>query len=175
MMRALILALVMVMVIPGMADSRRGKRVIVVYDYTSPSWLETVREVVDAFNAIMPKRGPRLKYRRMDHKACDDLRTMPKAIQICTAPELPQPALGYATNAVWREGRWMWSLIWLKDPTPYSPDPWIVCHEMMHALTGIPDNTDPDFAGEDSCVWGMRDGPGSFDVEWLQKVYGAHR
>ena len=44
-----------------------------------------------------------------------------------------------------------------------------ICHEFMHATTGIPDNygAHPDT----SCVWGSLSAPGSFDAQFAHKVY----
>ena len=45
----------------------------------------------------------------------------------------------------------------------------VVCHEFMHATTGIPDNygARPDT----SCVWGDLSAPGSFDAQYAHQVY----
>ncbi len=44
-----------------------------------------------------------------------------------------------------------------------------VCHELMHAVTGIKDKYDSRLST--SCVWGNLPTPGRFDVAYARKVY----
>jgi hypothetical protein len=47
-----------------------------------------------------------------------------------------------------------------------------VCHELMHAVTGIKDRYQR--RPQTSCVWGSLPTPGRFDVAYARRVYELH-
>ena len=172
----LALALVGAGLLPGASEARRGRkapatRAIVVRDYTSDLWSGVVAQTVADFNAIMPEGGPVLRYARMDPVPCESLRPSRtrRVIAVCSGTFLT-PA-GQTSPDV-RD-------IWLSDPFrqalldsgqgPHTGPTGLVCHEMMHVLTGIQDNTGARL--HESCVWGILRHPGPFDIATLAERY----
>jgi hypothetical protein len=134
----------------------RDKRpVLIVEDHTGAAWKGVVAQTVADFNGVIPKRGPRLRYVR-GKGSCG---WEPRSIVICH-DEIALPQFGGTTRHLVR-----------LDPD-YPERANAVCHELMHALTGIADNYD---ARVDSCVWGRLDAPGPFDVAHLREAFGRHR
>ena len=48
-----------------------------VLDYTTPRWDGIVEGLVAEFNGILPGSAPRLVYRRLPHRTCQDLKPSP--------------------------------------------------------------------------------------------------
>ena len=178
MLRAVVMLLMVIPLVIGMApesEARRQRkglpRVITVRDYTSALWHGVVAQTVADFNAVMPAGGPLLRYTRMREKPCEVLqpsRTR-RVIAICSAA-FTTPA-GQTSPDV-RD-------IWLSDPFrqalldsgqgPNLGPTGLVCHEMMHVLTGIQDNTGARL--HESCVWGILRHPGPFDIATLAERF----
>lgn len=181
-MRVVVILLALLIVatglVPGESDARRHKadrqRTIVVQDYTSAAWAGVVTQTVDDFNAVMPKRGPRLRYVREDG-ACPDTRPK-RSMLVCSVAN--DPRAGYASP--W--GRYVfvndtYAVGWHAQFRAQT-----VCHEFMHALSGVGDNRTfgPDGNAiyplpDQSCVWGDLSAPGPFDIALLAELYGSKR
>lgn len=150
-------------------QKNRTPRVVIVRDYTTGAWEGVVEAVVEDFNAVMPEGGPTLRYVGMGAAPCPGWRKhlkprkRGKRINICDVAEMPCANCAGVVSCVGR--------ILLTTDLAYGHAS-VVCHEMMHALTGIPDNYG---ARDDSCVWGWLAQPGSFDVEVLRKAFTRRR
>jgi hypothetical protein len=120
-----------------------------------------VARTTEDFNAVMPATGPILRYVRGDATVCAE------EVTVCSRPMSEQLGLTFLIPDQER--------IELTDsPDPWlSPDDraWLACHEMMHALTHVGDN--PTLVIEDSCVWGTRTTPGSWDTAVLNQTFGG--
>src|SRR5687767_1341296 len=83
-MKALLLALVVLMIAPealaGGAVWRERK--IVVRDHTTEVLRPFVRETVAAFNAMLPKRAPRLRYRVRPVQPCSAVKAK-RGVAVC--------------------------------------------------------------------------------------------
>ncbi len=150
--------------LPGITQAKkkaRKYRTFTVVDRTTPDWEGVVAGVVDAFNDVMPARGPRLIYQRSDPALCAS------DITVCLGDTMPYlglaavPALGDAE-------------IIITNQSPIDPDlqEALACHELMHALTGIRDCYG---CRPDSCVHGWRRTPGTFDIAYLKKTFGKKK
>jgi hypothetical protein len=139
---------------------RRTKRprTITVYDHTTAGWEGFVEKSVNDFRAVMPKQGPRLLYQRGSPDVCA------ADITVCTGDTAPYWGLARGTR-----GNGNVVLTDVADAPPGLRQA-IVCHEMMHALTGIRDCYG---CRPDSCVHGWRSTPGPFDVKKLARVFGT--
>jgi hypothetical protein len=126
-------------------------------------------EMVNQFNAAMPPKGPIFIYTRLPDQVCG------AAITICSGD----------ITLVTHDGRHPIGLTWPGESTgharvvldqvdprmdPFAARQWVLCHEMMHAATGIGDNEGA--VPDDSCMWGWRTNLGSFDVHLLYQTYG---
>jgi hypothetical protein len=175
-MRTLVL---IVMVLFMVSEARavgvawRGKTVTV-YDYSG--WPE-VPEMVAAFNATMPTTAPRLRHRAMSGK-CHKHRT---GITVCEASILDDAAGTF--SLVYEDGWAERGVIRLLTDALHGERTRIVCHELMHVLTGIGDRyvRDPETGivtgpyPDQSCVWGILPSPGPFDVAYAKRVYAKKR
>jgi hypothetical protein len=147
------------------------KKTVTVHDYSG--WSE-VSEVVAMFNATMPKTVPQLRYRPMNGR-CHKHR---KGITVCEATILDDAAGTF--SLVYEDGWAERGVIRLLTDALHGERTRIVCHELMHVLTGIGDRymRDPETGiatgpyPDQSCVWGILPGPGPFDVAYAKKVYG---
>jgi hypothetical protein len=130
--------------------------------------------MVEEFNAVLPDTVPRLVYRRMPERSCEELsdRVFAGAIVVCSAPTAPFVGMTgilsgnttiVDTRIILNDRRFLNSRFATNT----------VCHELMHAVTGIRDNYDR--RPNKSCVWGNLPTPGSFDVAYARKVYGGRR
>lgn len=148
----------------------RGKTLLI-RDFTDTPWRPFVAQTVAAFNAMLPKRAPRLIYRAMDELACPRVRVK-RGIAVCNAPGRTPGAVTphiehhEFSRAVVRIEPW--------DDHPYPLI--LLCHEFMHATTDIPDDPDPIYSTHEamSCVWGQLDHPGPFDRAYAHWVYGKY-
>jgi hypothetical protein len=168
MKHALIVLLILMSVEGAVAEDSvwRGKTVVV-RDATPPAWKPYVEAMVAEFNAILPKRAPRLVYRAIDEAPCGG---KARGIVICVADHFTQTGVAGEMQRLSRTHAEIRLL-----PLDRFIEPRIVlCHELMHALTGIPDNAALPYP-DDSCVWGFLSHPGSFDVAYVQEVYRDHR
>ena len=68
-----------------------GRKSVRVLDYSAAKWTGLVEEMVDEFNGMLPESAPRLVYRRMPERACQDLKPRPivGAIIVCSVPTAP--------------------------------------------------------------------------------------
>lgn len=180
-MRALIVVLAMLLVFPLMVESRRAPRMIAVIDHSSPVWDGVVKGVVEEFAAVLPRKRVRLVYvRRGD--VCQPA-VNPAQIMVCSRPVVNSQSLN-DVPAAWNSPK---LTIELSDTHASATRHWdarmIVCHELMHALTGIPDNNTYDPATgmitwampDESCVWGTLPHLGPFDVAYLKTVFGKRK
>jgi hypothetical protein len=176
-MKLLLLVLVVVLLVPDAADARRGQRVLVVRDYTSAAWGGVIEQTVEDFNAVMPKRGPHLVYRRADGPCPASVKR--PTVAVCEFWHVT--VWGAVQGGAVRERRIEVS----GDPMvlPHGHRARALCHEMMHAITGIRDNHVYDPATgittwalpDQSCVWGELSQPGPFDLDRLRQVYQRKR
>jgi hypothetical protein len=164
-MRVLLVLLVL-LILPGEVEARRGQRVLVIRDYTSASWQGVVAQTVQDFNAVMPQGGPELRYERADEGACPQFRTREVAVCLVAADSIA-PAVGRVYVA--DKGA---AHIVVSDA--YRPTSVLLCHELMHVLTGVGDNYGA--LPDQSCVHGSLPYPGPFDVDLLGQRYARkHR
>ncbi len=172
MRKCLILILILAVAFPvGMVDAekknnhhrRENRAVIVIADYTASQWDGVIQETVDDFNAIMPKRGPRLVYARKDSGSCPE---GVYALVVCTGP-MDSNNMGQAWTTA------AGSVILINDmylgPEFSHAFPIIACHELMHIVANVGDN--PGAFPDESCVWGELSDPGPKDGELLRKNY----
>ena len=139
-------------------------------DYTTPQWEGMVEGMVEEFTTMLPETAPRLVYRRKPERSCDDLprRVATGTIIVCSTAN----ASFVGWTRMWGDGTGIYrSHIVLNDAAfgtrRYATN--TICHELMHAITGIDDNYDRRPAT--SCVWGDLAKPGRFDVAYAAKVY----
>jgi uncharacterized membrane protein YgcG len=142
-----------------------------VYDYTSAAWRPIVEMTVGEFNAMLPARAPSLLYLVMGETPCDQISEQLHrgGIVVCNAPMLASgDELGRTVFYV-SQGQLSRVRITLPEATNAGLRDNVVCHEFMHATTGIADNygARPDT----SCVWGDLSAPGSFDAQYAHQVY----
>jgi hypothetical protein len=145
-----------------------------VYDYTSAAWRPIVETTVAEFNAMLPARAPSLNYQAMAETPCSQISQQLHrgGIVVCTAPSLAADDERGRTEYFVTQGRLSRVRILLSEASSPLLHDNTVCHEFMHATTGIPDN---DFARPDtSCVWGDLSAPGSFDAQFARKLYKDH-
>ena len=145
-----------------------------VYDYTTAAWRPIVETTVAEFNAMLPARAPSLFYQVMGETPCDQISEQLHrgGIVVCNAPMLASgDELGRTVFFV-SQGQLSRVRITLPEATIAGLRDNVVCHEFMHATTGIPDNygARPDT----SCVWGRLSAPGSFDAQYARKLYKDH-
>jgi hypothetical protein len=142
--------------------------------YTSSAWVPLIQRSVRDINAVMPRKGPRLILRVHGERSCAWVRkqkfTRP-TITICSRPD--RDALGWTRYKQQRHTfRHERVRIMLRgEPNPHpafvGDDQNTVCHELMHAVSGMPDGE----RHADSCVQGWLESPGPWDVAYLQRVY----
>src|SRR5215216_2349896 len=142
-----------------------------VYDYTSAAWRPIVEMTVGEFKAMLPARAPSLLYQVMTETPCDQISEQLHrgGIVVCNAPMLASgDELGPTVFFV-SQGQLSRVRITLPEATIAGLRDNVVCHEFMHATTGIPDNygARPDT----SCVWGNLSAPGSFDAQYAHQIY----
>ena len=172
MVHALLLALVVLLLAPDalaapVVWAETSVRVLV---YTTPRWDGLVEGMIDEFNGMLPEAAPRLVYHRMPQHACQDLKPSPfvGAIVVCSVATAPFEAmtgvLHDGTTIV--ETRVMLNDRMFLNTRDASNT---VCHELMHAVTGIKDRYHR--RPRTSCVWGSLLTPGRFDAAYARRVY----
>jgi hypothetical protein len=172
MVRALLLALSILLLGPNAlaAPMVWAEKSVRVLDYSTPKWDGLVEGMVAEFNGMLPESAPRLVYRRMPQRACQDLKSRPVvgAIIVCSVPAAPfvgiTGVLHDGTTIV--ETRVMLNdRLYLNTRQATNT----VCHELMHAVTGIKDRYHR--RSKTFCVWGSLSTPGRFDVAYARRVY----
>ena len=172
MVRAMLLALLVLLLAPDAlaAPTAWAEQSVRVLDYSTPQWDGLVEGMVEEFNGILPESAPQLVYRRMPQRACQDLKSRPfvGAIVVCSVSTAPFVGMAgvlhdgttiVETRIMLNDKKFLSS----RDATN------TVCHELMHAVTGIKDRYDRHL--KTSCVWGSLLTPGRFDVAYARKVY----
>jgi hypothetical protein len=130
-----------------------------------------VETTVAEFNAMLPRRAPQLRYQAMPEIPCAQISPglHRGGIVVCTTPSLPSSdELGRTEFSV-KQSQLSRARITLLEATNPARRDTIVCHEFMHATTGIRDNYDA--LPDTSCVWGSLTAPGSFDAQYARKLY----
>lgn len=168
-----VLILALLLMLPGEVMAKDGaawhKKRVVVHDYTSAAYKPYVAEMVAAFNAMLPKRAPKLVYREQPERACNTLdKKRPKVITIClSGGEWDMTATDAKHGEITRA-----TVILIGNDTPDQIHN-TICHELMHAVTDAPDDyRDPHLT--ESCVQGMTPYPGAWDKAYARKVYRKH-
>jgi hypothetical protein len=173
--RTFILALVILLLAPDAlaAPSVWAETSVRVLDYTTPRWDGLVEGMVDEFNGMLPESAPRLVYRRMPQRVCQNLKPRPfvGAIVVRSVPTAPFVGM----TGVLHDGTTMVETrVMLNDTmflnTRHATN--TVCQELMHAVTGIKDRYHR--RPKTSCVWGSLPTPGRFDVAYARRVYEPH-
>jgi len=172
MARAFLLALVVLLLAPDAlaAPAVWADQSVRVLDYTTPQWDGLVDGMVDEFNGMLPESAPQLVYRRMPKRACQDLTPRPVfgAIIFCSVPTAPFAGMA---GVLHDDTTIVETRVMLNDTmflnARHATN--IVCHEMMHAVTGIEDRYQR--RPKTTCVWGSLPAPGRFDVAYARRVY----
>ena len=172
MMRAFVVALCVLLLAPDAlaAPTVWSEKSVRVLDYSTAKWTGLVEEMIGEFNGMLPESAPRLVYRRMPERACQNLKPRPivGAIIVCSMPAAPFVGM----TGVLHDGTTIVETrIMLNDKlylnTRQATN--TVCHELMHAVTGIKDRYHR--RPQTSCVWGSLPTPGRFDVAYARRVY----
>lgn len=168
--------IVLLFLLPGYAmaydTTPWGAHRIIIADYTVHRWSPIVTETVDEFNDVMPGGGPSLTYEQRPSTLCADLPPNPARgeVWVCASDSVANCGV---TVPLRHKGSIRGAAIGIPDAC-LEAGKGVVCHEMMHALTGIPDNYGA--LPDTSCVWGDLTSPGSWDIALLRDVYsGRHR
>jgi hypothetical protein len=175
MVRALLLALVVLLVAPDAlgAPALWAETSVRVLDYTTPRWDGLVQGMVDEFNGMLPEAAPQLVYHRMPQRACQDLKPRPftGAIVVCSMATAPFVGM---TGLLHDGATTVETRVMLNDTTFLNTRDAsnTVCHELMHAVTGIKDRYHR--RPRTSCVWGSLPTPGRFDAAYARRVYEPH-
>jgi hypothetical protein len=172
MVRALILTLVVLLLAPDAlaAPAVWAETSVRVLDYTAPRWDGLVEGMVAEFNDMLPESAPRLVYHRMPQRACQDLKPRPfvGAIVVCsvaTAPFVGMTGMLHDGTTIVETRVMLNDTMFLNTRDATNT----VCHELMHAVTGIKDRYHR--RPKTSCVWGSLPTPGRFDVAYARRVY----
>jgi len=172
MVRAFLLTLVVLLLAPDAlaAPAVWAETSLRVLDYTTPQWDGLVEGMVDEFNDMLPESAPQLVYRRMPQRACQDLKPHPfvGAIIVCSVATAPFVGM----TGVLHEGSTIVETRIMLNDTMFLNRRGAtntVCHELMHAVTGIKDRYH--HRPKTSCVWGSLPTPGRFDAAYARRVY----
>lgn len=140
--------------------------VVVVYDHTAGRrWGPIIADQVEALNAALPRGAPRFVYRDAGKKGCEEIERTRQVISVCSMKRLSRPAAASVT----RRGETIHEALILLRQRDIRLGHHRVCHELMHAVTAIPDayRTEPE-----SCVRGERGAFGAWDIALLDSEYG---
>lgn len=164
-MRGALSAFVLIVFITGMDTAAMRQRTITLWDYTGDTlWAESIQTVIQDFNAVLP-HGVRLRYAEGSGK-CHSQRG---AVSVCVDSRTNNPTVDIIWNrAVTRPLGATINMVHVERLSRAEDRRHWLCHELMHALTGVADNYNA--MPDDSCVWGNTMTPGPFDVELLQKI-----
>jgi hypothetical protein len=172
MVRALMLALLVLLLAPEAlaAPTVWAEQSVRVLDYSTSQWDGLVEGMVDEFNGMLPESAPQLVYRRMPKRACQDLKSRPffGAIVVCsvaTAPFVGMTGVLHDGTTIVETRVMLNDTMFLNTRDATNT----VCHELMHAVTGIKDRYYR--RPKTSCVWGSLTTPGRFDMAYARKVY----
>jgi hypothetical protein len=172
MMRAFLLALCVLLLGPDVlaAPTLWAEKSVRVLDYSTDKWNGLVEGMVDEFNGMLPESAPRLVYRRMPQRTCQEVKPRPiaGAIIVCSVPAAP---FAGKTRMLHNSTTIIGTRVMLNDQLHLNTRDAAntVCHELMHAVTGIKDRYHR--RRKTSCVWGSLPTPGRFDVAYARKVY----
>lgn len=149
--------------------ARRGKHVIV-RDGTPAQWRPLVAATVDEFNAMLPKRAPRLIYHVGADEGCGGEKSR-RSITVCVAAQGPSGLTRYRQTqrgmirAVITLDAAM-TAVWDRDH--------VLCHEFMHATTGAPEVAKGN--NRTSCLWGiLLNSPGRQDRAYAHEAYAREK
>lgn len=170
-MKVLLVMLVLLMLLPLDAISAGtiwGGKKTVVRDHLPDEWQADAKQIVADFNAILPKRAPRLVYRDKEPRLCRNVR-FKHGIGLCLRPGIP----GGMTVASRRGHRFLWAEVGVDTFAAYEPGHaiGILCEEMLAATVGMPD---VEFSERPDSCQGVLDHPGPYDERFVKKVYRAH-
>lgn len=175
--RALLTLILAALPLPAPATAKpavwTGARVVV-RDYTGDRWRPHVAPLVAAFNQALPRAAPRLVYRAAPVRPCAQVAMRPREIAIC---EQASPASTEGADYVTLAHTIVKARIALGDGGASETAAHranTLCHELMHALSNIPDAYDMP-RPLTSCVHGEHlTAPGAFDRRYLRRVYRRH-
>ena len=161
---------------------------MVVYDYTTTNssyWTPIIMATVDEFNAVRPATAPRLVYSAESGSFdCLDLPPRSPTLPASSSVTRSGPGNSPMTRTPPRRGGAGLTRRIDDDTTrivlnSFVPEGYYlsaedadntVCHEMMHAYTGVDDNYDSDV---NSCVFGDLLSPGTTDIRLMKERWPA--
>jgi hypothetical protein len=164
--------LVLAAFVPGDAIAARWEiPQVIVRDHLSDDMRADVMSVVDDFNANLPTGAPELVYEAMPEQPCEALEQEAGVIQVCRSTLVPDVNAAWQPRTINEDAfvsgqiaiRWNY---WMPS---YRPT---VCHEMMHAITDVPDDPSEPHRDE-SCVQGTLNHLGPWDIAYATDVYAA--
>lgn len=125
--------------------------------------------MVDLLNDAIPENGPTLVFVEDEVRNCDSGIPEKGKITICWLPD-DSFAYGMAFFSV-KKSFMVGGNVGIQHSG--VDDPTLYCHELMHAITGLSDRfgTQP---GK-SCLYDTGMGPGSWDRDFLAKLYASDR
>lgn len=156
----------MVILSPSVEAARWQRDIVVVKDHTAGRrWGPIIERQVDALNDALPRGAPRFVYRDVGKQPCDEISRERQAISVCSQKRFSRPAAASVTR---RQQTIQEALIVLRQGD-IRLGQHRVCHELMHAVTPIPDayRTEPR-----SCVRGELTSFGAWDIALLAEEYG---
>lgn len=175
-MKTLIVVLLVVALIPeGVMAARWNRAELSVWDFLPQTYRPSLQRVVDDFNANRPAYAPVLTYIAMPERMCEDLnpKKVRDGIAVCVSNRVPDPTPAQQPRVINRHGIFVSGTIALRNYAPLKTDN-IFCHEMMHAIADAPDLDGPMRDSphlDDSCVLGVLDHLGAWDIAYLEQIY----
>jgi hypothetical protein len=155
--RLLVLVVVVLIAAPEDATSSgaawHGKRVAI-WNHAGTAWEPALRQGIAHINRALPKKAPRFRY----HQGTASCRGHRRAITVCTRRSLA--VAGYTITTTRRHETTRGRIVLL--PFAAFTDPLvIVCHELGHAISGVPERKIP----VEACPYNER---------FARKVYRTH-
>lgn len=167
-MRIWLVVMLVVLVPEGAMAARWEKHTIPVWDMTSDAWRPAIRTAIDDYNTNLPDGAPLLVDVPMGQTPCEDLPQYGRkgGITMCLA----------GPDDVNRSRQELWFGQQSKviiQPADLPRSGYVLCHELAHAVIGIPDDyTNPHLT--ESCVQGGLSHLGPWDIAYAAQVYGEH-
>jgi len=158
-MRAILVALLTLVVCAGGAASLKRPEQIVVWSYVAPERQAHVAEAVRLINRKLPPGAPRVVVRAMPYTYCENLGKRKVGITICPAVAIEGGHSGIVDRAGKRA-----SIRVIEQPTWVFPTG-LYCHELSHVIT----NSYVHGAWTDDSV------PCPFDVRAARQRFGQAR
>jgi hypothetical protein len=176
--------------LPGVADAGKPGAVwhrakyVRVRAYVGSAWQPFIAQGVADMNAILPQRAPQLMLETLAPIPCKQARKKNarkrRILVVCENPEKRWPDSA-STLLDTERGTILSPVIVTLGPAPNTGTAYwdalvaqnTVCHELMHAVAGAPENV-----GSASCVSGpdyLNTRPGADDIAFLQRVYRKRR